>query len=422
MKTSIFNKIAVFLMAVALYSPTMFCLLGAEDDVLRTSAEKFVRQICEQDTDAILQSYPMTDEFKAIVPDADTVVSWATEMDNLFGRLGEVSHSEIIEHQDLGLRSVYLYYQGTKCPAKIWVTFSGTVITGLHYNVWIESYTEGEPTRMSVTESIFWSFILVTMIIMSLFLLNGKGAFLVAGYNTMSKKKQAKYDEKALCRATGRFLLWMTCCVILLPFSIISGVTWMPYCAEGIIAVSVLVFMIYANTGNRFHKKVDVEKFVAEESEEEKALNAKKEAKQEKFQLWLLGFTVFGLFAVIAAIPVLLLLGEKDSTVKIIDTGIKISGMYGLKIDFSEITDISLMENGINDIGLTFRTNGYGTSSTQKGYFQSNMYGSVLLFTKTNSSPTIHIKRNGKEDVFLNLSNNEATRTLYNDMKTAFAR
>ena len=41
----------------------------------------------------------------------------------------------------------------------------------------------------------------------------GKGAFLIAGYNTMSPAEKAKYDEKKLCRLMGNFmfvlaLLW----------------------------------------------------------------------------------------------------------------------------------------------------------------------------------------------------------------------
>jgi len=275
---------------------------------------------------------------------------------------------------------------------------------------------------MSVTESIIWGIVLIPMLLASLFLMNGKGAFLIAGYNTMSKKERAKYDEKALCRATGRFLLLTTCCVMLLPFGMHSGNIWMSICAFGIMMVSAVIFLIYSNTGNRFHKKGDEETFVAEESEEEKALNAKKDAKQEKFGLWFLGFTCFGLLAVMFAVPGLLLLGEKEPTVMITDSGVRISGMYGMKIDFAEITDISLMNNTINSIGLTRRTNGYGGGNTQKGYFESNRYGSVLLFTKTGSSPMIHIKREGKPDVFLNFRNNEATRTLYNDMKAAFVR
>jgi membrane protein YdbS with pleckstrin-like domain len=108
---------------------------------------------------------------------------------------------------------------------------------------------------MNVTESIVWGIILIPMIIMSLFLMNGKGAFLIAGYNTMSKEKQAKYDVKAMCRSVGRFLLWTVCCTFLLPFAIHSGDPWMPIYVGGIIMASSLVFVIYANTGNRFLKK-----------------------------------------------------------------------------------------------------------------------------------------------------------------------
>ncbi len=42
---------------------------------------------------------------------------------------------------------------------------------------------------------------------------SGKGAFLIAGYNTMSPAEKAQYDEKKLCRLMGKFmfvlaLLW----------------------------------------------------------------------------------------------------------------------------------------------------------------------------------------------------------------------
>ncbi|MCL2745097.1 MAG: hypothetical protein FWE67_14730 [Planctomycetaceae bacterium] len=165
-----------------------------------------------------------------------------------------------------------------------------------------------------------------------------------------------------------------------------------------------------------------VEELVVNESEYEKALNAKKEAKQEKILMWSMGFVILSIFVVMFAVVGLLFWGEKEPTVKITDNGVQISSMYGVKIDFTEIADISLINNTISSIGLTMRTNGLGTGSTQKGYFQSNKHGSVLLFTKTNSSPTIHIKREGKEDVFLNFRNNETTKTLYNDLKTAFER
>ena len=150
---SIYKKI-ILPLAVLSLSTT---LNATEDDVLHTSAEKFVQQICEKDSQAILQTYPMTDEFKAIVPDASAVVDWAAEIDNLFGQLKDVVNAEIVEHPEQRLRSVYLYYQGSKRPAKIWVTFRGTDIAGLHWNVWKEGYEKREPTFLeNLAEHPLW--------------------------------------------------------------------------------------------------------------------------------------------------------------------------------------------------------------------------------------------------------------------------
>jgi hypothetical protein len=414
-----FTRVAGFSVLFILLSFPMGMSQEFNDDI-RNVAEKFVRQIVERDTDASLQ-YPVTDEFRAGMPNANTIIEWATEIDRLVGRLGDVVDAEIVEHPDLGLRSVFLYYQGTKRPAKIWVTFSGTTIAGFHYNVWIEGYAGRKTTRilesMSVAESIFWGCVLIPLFIMSLFLLNGKGAFLIVGYNTMSKKEQAKYDEKALCRFTGKGVLWITCCMMFVPFGTISGITWMSPCAEVIILVSAVVLVIYVKTGNRFLKKE-----VQEESFLDRTLYSR--GVQGIIERFGTVVVLGGVVLAVAATPAIMFYGEQEPTVKITDKGIKISGLHGLKIDFTEITDISLIENGTSDIGLTLRTWGYAfpVTGTQRGYFQSNMYGSVRLFTNVKSSPTIHIKREGKADVFLNFSNEEATRIVYANLKTAFAR
>ena len=50
-------------------------------------------------------------------------------------------------------------------------------------------------------------FIGVVLVALAVVLLRGKGGFLIAGYNTMPPKEQAKYDEKALCRFVGKILL-----------------------------------------------------------------------------------------------------------------------------------------------------------------------------------------------------------------------
>ena len=58
--------------------------------------------------------------------------------------------------------------------------------------------------------------------VLSGFFLHGKGACLIAGYNTMSKKQQEQYDKDKLCRSTGYGMLiigialTLLSCVILL--------------------------------------------------------------------------------------------------------------------------------------------------------------------------------------------------------------
>ena len=49
--------------------------------------------------------------------------------------------------------------------------------------------------------------------IISIFLFFGKGKWLIAGYNTMSRENRKKYDERKLCKTVS--ILCMECCVLL---------------------------------------------------------------------------------------------------------------------------------------------------------------------------------------------------------------
>lgn len=51
-------------------------------------------------------------------------------------------------------------------------------------------------------EWVMW-LIFAVFLILSIVLLTGHGANLIAGYNTASEEERNKYDEKKLCRVTG---------------------------------------------------------------------------------------------------------------------------------------------------------------------------------------------------------------------------
>ena len=92
------------------------------------------------------------------------------------------------------------------------------------------------------------------LVIMGVVMLKGRGAFLIAGYNTMSKSEQAKYDAPAMCRFIGKIMLAIGALTVLLPAGIMFERTWAIWLyIAGVTGLSVFA-AVYANTGNRFRK------------------------------------------------------------------------------------------------------------------------------------------------------------------------
>ena len=93
--------------------------------------------------------------------------------------------------------------------------------------------------------------------ILGIVFFKGKGAGLIAGYNTASPAKKAEYDVKSLCRFVGILMFIMAVCFIV---SAIGALFENDYVLEaGIFAfiISMIVGVIYANTGRRFKRKND---------------------------------------------------------------------------------------------------------------------------------------------------------------------
>ena len=95
--------------------------------------------------------------------------------------------------------------------------------------------------------------VFVIFLIMSIVLLSGRGSFLIAGYNTSSKKEKEKYDSRALSKFTGKILLIITLSV---PMALgdMFGMPWLTILFVVIVTVVTLFAVIYLHTGNRFKK------------------------------------------------------------------------------------------------------------------------------------------------------------------------
>lgn len=120
---------------------------------------------------------------------------------------------------------------------------------------------------------------------------------------------------------------------------------------------------------------------------------------------------------IFAAIGALILYSDNDPDVFIFEDRIQIKALYGLEIDFSEITEIKLIEKSAGEIDFGKRVNGYGgIGDALKGNFESDTLGETLIFVKSKSSPTIKIGRKSSKDIYINFSDSERTKQLYSDL------
>ena len=132
---------------------------------------------------------------------------------------------------------------------------------------------------------------------------------------------------------------------------------------------------------------------------------------------------VFGITAaIIAASGVMVLYGMLDPAVSVRGDSIKISGMYGRSVYFSEIVSVTLVEKSMREIYAgegVIRTNGYGgIGQSNKGHFRSTKLGAHMLFVQSGSAPTIRIERQAG-DIFISFRDGEKTYSLYREISRA---
>lgn len=85
--------------------------------------------------------------------------------------------------------------------------------------------------------------------------LRGKGAFLIAGYNTAGKAEKETYDERALCRFMGKMMFLFAGCFLVALLNEAFGNMAFLWIGLGLFGAAVVFTLVYANTGHRFKKK-----------------------------------------------------------------------------------------------------------------------------------------------------------------------
>lgn len=92
-------------------------------------------------------------------------------------------------------------------------------------------------------------------VLLGIVFLCGKGAFLIAGHNTLPPEEKAKVDEKKLTRFMGKFMFALAACWSLLVCSEIFRAIFLLWLGIALTLITTIAGCIYANTGNRFRQQ-----------------------------------------------------------------------------------------------------------------------------------------------------------------------
>lgn len=90
---------------------------------------------------------------------------------------------------------------------------------------------------------------IILFIIIGLFMLTGRGGFLIAGYNTLPAEQKAKYDEKRLCRFAGAVFIAEAMCLVLMEYTEVNEVL-----SIALFIFIIVAFVILVYTSNYFKK------------------------------------------------------------------------------------------------------------------------------------------------------------------------
>jgi hypothetical protein len=91
-------------------------------------------------------------------------------------------------------------------------------------------------------------------VVLGIVFLNGKGSFLIAGYNTASKAEKEQIDERKLCKYVGRLMFVLAGCFLVITASDLTGKLWLLWLGLVLFLVAVIGGILFLNTGNRLKK------------------------------------------------------------------------------------------------------------------------------------------------------------------------
>jgi hypothetical protein len=124
---------------------------------------------------------------------------------------------------------------------------------------------------------------------------------------------------------------------------------------------------------------------------------------------------ILSLVAATVILPALLIIfGSRETEISFSDSSMKLSGMYGLDVEYKDIRSVDTLRMLPE---IKSRTNGYSSGKILKGHFRLIDQSKVLLFIKKGVPPYIRLKAS-KTTLYLNFDAPDSTRQVYSELKS----
>ncbi len=214
-----------------------------------------------------------------------------------------------------------------------------------------------------------------------------KQYWLIAGYNTASKKEKENVDIDKLGSFIGNNMFLLGGINLLgillryLGYKLLGDLTW------GLFIMVTIFMIIKAQSFNKYSSPSD-----------------------KKMNRYAVIVTLFIMLPVLVLSVGLIGYGNLSNEITI-DMGlIRISGMYGTSVSRDAITSIELIDD-IPDIET--KINGFDFGNINKGVFQLKDWGNGRVYLESNKGPYIAIRYNTEGFIIINYKNAEETKQVY---------
>ncbi len=231
----------------------------------------------------------------------------------------------------------------------------------------------------------------------------GRGASLVAGYNTSPKSVQDQYDTEKMVKFVGKLVFFSMIPMLLAMESIFFLNDMWPFWILFAISMAIIIIGVaYMNTGRRFLK---------EEAVDPKLLITDEERKSNRQMLYGL-LAITGIVTVVIVIIVLLIAPGGSVDAELLDEGLNVDApMVNELVRYEDIESVELRD----DLETGRRVGGFGGDNVRSGNFRNDEFGRYILASYNDVPLHIVVYHSGKVLAF-NLETVEATRAMYDQL------